>query len=258
MQTGAITNHIDVAQVALYTFWLFFAGLIWYLLRENKREGYPLESDRSPHVTVEGYPPTPKPKALIMPHVGPQVPRIAERDLTGLLRPSSNFPGAPMEPLGNPMKDGVGPASYAQRQDQPDLTFDGQLPKIVPLRVANGYYLAEEDPDPRGMDVVAADGIVAGKVVDCWVDRSETLVRYLEVAVQSVVGDRRVLVPMALCSINATRRIVMVVSVMAEHFADAPGLKNPDQVTLLEEDRISGYFAGGHMYATPARLGPLL
>lgn len=38
---GAITSYIDVAQVTLYVFWIFFAGLLFYLLRENKREGYP-------------------------------------------------------------------------------------------------------------------------------------------------------------------------------------------------------------------------
>ena len=47
MSTGAITPYIDVAQIALYAFWVFFAGLIYYLHREDKREGYPLESDRS-------------------------------------------------------------------------------------------------------------------------------------------------------------------------------------------------------------------
>ena len=40
MQTGAITGYIDVAQLVLYAFWFFFAGLIWYLRREDKREGY--------------------------------------------------------------------------------------------------------------------------------------------------------------------------------------------------------------------------
>ena len=29
MQTGAITSYIDVAQLALYAFWIFFAGLIF-------------------------------------------------------------------------------------------------------------------------------------------------------------------------------------------------------------------------------------
>ena len=38
----------------------------------------------------------------------------------------------------------------------------------------------------------------------------------------------------------------------------APGLKNPDQVTRLEEDKITGYFAGGHLYATPNRQEPLM
>ncbi|HKK51252.1 MAG TPA: photosynthetic reaction center subunit H, partial [Myxococcota bacterium] len=31
MPTGALTGYIDVAQVVLYVFWIFFAGLIFYL-----------------------------------------------------------------------------------------------------------------------------------------------------------------------------------------------------------------------------------
>jgi photosynthetic reaction center H subunit len=45
MGTGAITQYIDVAQLVLYLFWIFFAGLIYYLRRENQREGYPMETD---------------------------------------------------------------------------------------------------------------------------------------------------------------------------------------------------------------------
>ncbi len=33
---GAITSYIDVAQVVLYAFWIFFAGLIFYLRREDR------------------------------------------------------------------------------------------------------------------------------------------------------------------------------------------------------------------------------
>ena len=29
METGAITQYIDVAQIVLYMFWAFFAGLIY-------------------------------------------------------------------------------------------------------------------------------------------------------------------------------------------------------------------------------------
>ena len=44
---GAIGN-LDVAQIVLYAFWLFFFGLLFYLRREDRREGYPLESESEP------------------------------------------------------------------------------------------------------------------------------------------------------------------------------------------------------------------
>ena len=66
METGAITSYIDVAQVVLYAFWIFFAGLIYYLHQEDKREGYPLLSDRSDRVVVQGFPPIPAPKVFTL------------------------------------------------------------------------------------------------------------------------------------------------------------------------------------------------
>ncbi|RYI79497.1 MAG: photosynthetic reaction center subunit H, partial [Acetobacteraceae bacterium] len=118
--------------------------------------------------------------------------------------------------------------------------------------------IAEEDPNPVGFSVVTADGIVAGTIVDAWVDRSDMLIRYLEADAEGTAGTRRVVFPMFLATINARLRQVNVVSVMAHHFLDAPGLQNAETITLREEDRISGYFAGGHMYATPDRFGPVL
>ena len=38
MPKGAITGYIDVAQLALYAFFLFFGWLVFYLRREDKRE----------------------------------------------------------------------------------------------------------------------------------------------------------------------------------------------------------------------------
>jgi photosynthetic reaction center H subunit len=49
---------------------------------------------------------------------------------------------------------------------------------------------------------------------------------------------------------------VQVQSILGRQFADVPGLRNPDQITFREEDRISAYYAGGHLYAEPTRLGP--
>lgn len=61
-------RHLDGAQIVLYAFWLFFFGLIYYLRREDKREGYPLESERGP---VQGFPAVPETKVFIPPlHTG--------------------------------------------------------------------------------------------------------------------------------------------------------------------------------------------
>jgi photosynthetic reaction center H subunit len=255
MQTGAITQYIDVAQLVLYAFWIFFAGLIFYLRREDKREGYPLETDRTDgRVAVQGFPTIPRPKTFILPDGGTQVAPRAETPSPVRAEPIGGWPGAPLEPVGDPMADGVGPAAYAMRADTPDRTIDG-APKIVPLRVATEFTLEARDPDPRGMEVVAADGAVAGKVADVWVDRSETLARYLEV---EVAGGRRVLLPVNFARVNGNRRQVKVESILARHFANVPGTRNPDQVTVREEDRITAYYASGHLYAEPSRLGPWL
>jgi photosynthetic reaction center H subunit len=147
------------------------------------------------------------------------------------------------------MQDGVGPAAYADRADTPDLAFDDNQPKIVPLRAAPGWHIAHEDPDPRGKSVITLDGVVAGTVVDLWVDRSEYILRYVET---EIPGGRRVLVPIFLCTFT-DEGTARVISVTAAQFAAAPGIARPEQITLLEEDRISGYFGGGHFYATPER-----
>ena len=70
MTTGAITGYIDVAQLVLYVFWIFFIGLVIYLRREDKREGYPLEAEGSSRVRVVGFPDLPEPKTFVLPHGG--------------------------------------------------------------------------------------------------------------------------------------------------------------------------------------------
>jgi photosynthetic reaction center H subunit len=252
-------SYIDLAQLVLYAFWVFFAGLIYYLHRENKREGYPLESDRSdraPRVAVQGWPRIPEPKTYKLPHGGTAVAPNGRKDTREIkAAPVAGYPGAPLEPTGDPMVDGVGPAAWAQRADEPDRTYDGE-PKIVPLRVATDHALESRDPDPRGMPVFGADGKAGGTVRDVWVDRSECLIRYLEVETGSGGAARRVLLPLNFARVNADR--VLVKSITSAHFAKVPALRNPDTVTLLEEDRIMGFYGGGHLYATPQRAEPLI
>jgi photosynthetic reaction center H subunit len=50
---------------------------------------------------------------------------------------------------------------------------------------------------------------------------------------------------------------VVVDAVMGAHFAGVPGTRNPDLVTMLEEEKIMGYFGAGLLYAEPDRTEPL-
>ncbi|MGH6753165.1 MAG: photosynthetic reaction center subunit H, partial [Bradyrhizobium sp.] len=171
--------------------------------------------------------------------------------------PIAAWPGAPMGPTGNPMLDGVGPGSYADREDIPELTMD-DIPCIVPMRLAEGTYLESRDPDPRGMTVLGADSEAGGVVTDVWVDRAEALIRYLEVEVVTSGEPRRVLLPLPFAKIDGRRGKVRVNAILGSQFAAVPATKSLDQVTKLEEDRIVGYYGAGTLYATPARQEPLL
>ena len=254
LQSGS--GYIDVAQIVLYAFWLFFAGLVFYLHRENKREGYPLETERptGSRLIVRGFPEVPAGKTFLN-HDGQTftVPLYRNDRADAPVTPSAEWPGSPFLPVGDPMLGGVGPASYANRADVPEVGINGNR-IMLPLRLAIHHGLAKEGPQPIGMRVLGTDGAVAGTVVDAWIDEAESIVRYLEVD----TGARTVLLPMAMCRVRARAGVVKVASVTAAQFAGVPALKSPDEVTKLEEDKIAGYFAGGHLYATPARMGPLL
>ncbi|NBU27819.1 MAG: photosynthetic reaction center subunit H [Caulobacteraceae bacterium] len=259
MDSPYLFGDFDVAEFCLIAFFLFFAGLIFYLRREDRREGYPLENEVTGQLEpMGGLLFTASPKTFILPHGhGTRTyPNPENRDTRTLAaRRSAPMDGAPIEPTGNPMLDGIGPGGYAERPRYPDLTMEGQ-PKIVPLRVATNFHLSPEDPDPRGMIVVGADGHRAGVISDVWVDRSEVLIRYLEVEVAG--SGRKVLLPMTMAVVSGGRNQVSVNAILASQFAEVPALENPDQITLYEEERVMGYYGGGHLYATRDRQEPWL
>lgn len=258
MEDQVYNGGLDVAEWVLYAFFLFFFGLVAYLRREDRREGYPLEDDVSGrHEPLGGLFFTAQPKVFRLPNNGGTVTKPnAERD-TGELkaRRTAAWAGSPLEPEGDPLQAGVGPGAYAQRAKFPDVTLHG-APRIVPLRVAEDFYLDKGDPDPRGMPVIAADNAVAGVVSDVWIDRSEYIIRYLEVALPD--STKRVLVPMPMAVIERGRKRVKVDALLAAQFAGAPALASPDQITRDEEERVSAYVGAGTLYASPARAEPWL
>jgi photosynthetic reaction center H subunit len=250
---GDITGYVDLPQILLYVFWIFFAALIYYLCRESHREGYPMESDGLDRAVVKGFP-VPPPKTFIM-EGGKKVvvPDMKKGEPPRAFKSAGASPGSPIDPTGNPMLDGVGAGAYAIRADHPDHNPEGHA-KIVPLRTAKAYGVASADWDPRGLPVFAGDDKHAGVVRDLWVDTSEMMFRYLEVEVPSPTGARRVLLPVPFARIR--RNKVEVNSIYAHHFAQVPGLKNPDVVTMFEEERISAFYGGGTLYADKKRSEP--
>lgn len=178
--------------------------------------------------------------------------------MSDAIRPVNPHPGAAAVPTGNPMKDGVGAAAWAHRADRPDLTLEGE-PKIQPMSVLVGWEIHPRDPNPMGAPVIAADGVTVGTVDDVWVDRSEPCIRYLSVKLAAGAGS--VLLPMGYAKVRKSFKGVLSIHVkalMAAHFAEVPRPTLPDRVTLLEEDKIVAWYAGGYRYAHPSRLEPLL
>lgn len=258
MPVGAITQYIDVAQLTILAFWAFFFTLVFWIRREDKREGYPAESQRTRTTKMmQGFPPMPKPKTFILPHTGEKVVKPGpDKNPQPKLNaaPIAPFPGAPLAPIGDPMLAGVGPGSYSLRSETPDLCHTG-VPRIVPMRVAKHFKVVDRDPNPIGMPVIGCDGKQGAVVKEIWVDRSEPAIRYLEL---EATGGKRTMVPMTMCTVKGKKRIVEVPAITGAQFANAPGLKNWDQITLAEEDRVCAYYGGGTLYATPDRAEPFL
>jgi photosynthetic reaction center H subunit len=253
MQTvGNITGYIDLAQILLYVFWVFFAGLIWYLVAEGHREGYPMESSSSGRAVVKGFP-IPAPKTFLLEGGrSVTVPDLTRKEPAYNAVATSPSSGLPIEPKGDAMTAAVGPGAYTLREDVPERTTHG-VPLIQPLRIASDYTVAAQDVDPRGLPVMGGDGKQGGTVKDIWIDSAEMMFRYLEV---EVTGGRTVLLPMPFSLIR--RNQVEVHAVYARHFAGVPALRNPNEVTKLEEEKISAYYGGGTMYADASRSEPLI
>lgn len=251
-----IIGNVDLAQVTLYLFWLFFFGLIIWIQRENMREGFPLESEVTGKDAGASPYGMPSPKTYRLPHGKGEIVRpdpaweesVKRTDLA--MRRTAHFSGSPYEPTGDPLADGVGPAAYALRADEVDSTHDGRV-LITPMRAAPEFSVASNSRNLVGFEVRGADGKAGGTVADLWVDRGEHLVRYLEIALPD--GTSRI-IPFPLCVVSWWSDTVKVHALKSTQFAGVPTTRHPEQITRLEEDRISAYWCGGKLYADRDRL----
>jgi photosynthetic reaction center H subunit len=253
-----LSDHIDLALVVLYLFWIFFFGPVFYLNRESTREGFPAVSEATGRPMTDSILGLPEPKRFRLrdaedtfaPHPEDYTDPEHAREVAG-------FGGAPLAPTGDPMKAEFGPGAWAPRADRVLMTYHGE-PKISPLRAMPEFEVVKADRDPRGLPVVAGDGKVVGEVSDVWIDREEQLIRYLEVEGGALVPMTLARVGGRLAKFGVWKPEVKVKSLMADQFAGIPGRKDADTVTLLEEDKITAYFGAGTFYATQERSDPLI
>lgn len=256
MDDMTIVGTYDVAELVFYAFVLFFLGLMVYLRREDRREGYPLEDEVTGRVdTPGGVLSAASPKSFHMPFgrgiVTTPTKGREKVDVAGAR--TFRSPGAPYYPTGNPLVDGIGPAAWADRAKHTDLDGEGRN-RIVPIGAVDHIAIHARDHDPRGMSVIGADGAVAGTVSDIWVDRAEHVIRYLEVD----TGAKKVLAPMAMSKVKGRAKQVVIDAINAVDFAAAPVPGTAGQITFYEEERIVAYFGGGYLYANSARQEPLI
>ncbi len=271
-EVGALTSYLDVAQVVLYVFWIFFLLLVLYLNRESKREGYPLRGGKNGDQPVDLLLGVPKPKTYKLYHGGEvQLPSGKSDDHRELAARGGRVDGDPIIPTEDCLTHGVGAAAWTERENVPDQLLDGS-PKIRPMSsLPDTYFVADHSIDPRGLTVYTCEGTAVGTVDDIWLDCMEMMPRYYTVSLNS--GGSR-LVPVMLSTIRKSsmaptegdlmtrltvrQRYVDIASLYAHQMHDVPQLANPDQITLREEDQISAYFGGGQLHASPDRAEPLI
>lgn len=240
---------LDGAMICVILFALFFAGLVFHLRREDKREGYPATAAAGSRRggLARNILPMPMDKTFRRPHGrapeetprrGPRRKRIEE--------PEPRLIGRPTRPLLDGLAEGIGPAAWQDRHDEADLAVNGE-PKIISMRRNPEYHVAPGDPDPRGWKVEGSDEKPAGEIVDLWFNRAEFFLRYLEVRPEGA-PDRTVLLPVFFCNVKARERKVVMRSMPAARIAEAPGRRRKDRITLLEEDKVNAFFAGGWFY----------
>ena len=247
MPIGSITYHIDFAETALVLFALGFLGIVVFLRRLDKREGYPMKASPFDPQPLLGSPLPLDPKTYLLNEGGTTVaPHHYAQPPTAVV-PLYGFGGTPLSPVGNPLLAALGPGAWVMRRNEPMLTEKGEL-MLQPLRKLEEWSVEQGEADPRGMAVFDRRYLEIGTVHDVWVDQSIKILRLLEVELRPGLAAGRVLVPIFHTVIHEKAREVRVTALEAHQFADLPMPARPDEITAREDERLNAYFAAGYFY----------
>jgi photosynthetic reaction center H subunit len=100
------------------------------------------------------------------------------------------------------------------------------MDRVVPMDQLDDFKVAGDCPDPRGWDVIGADGEKVGEVDEMLVDTQAMSVRYLDVCVDAKLSgsgrDRHVLVPIGRAELDAGSDCVHLHGLSAAEAARLP------------------------------------
>ena len=255
---GQISNQLDIPTLASWAFVLFFVGLVFWLQRQSKREGYPLRASPFTAELMDGFPPPPvQPLTYILNEGGTtEAPHYYEQAPTSA-KPMHFFDGTPFLPLGNPLLAGIGPGSWVMKRDEPARTEEGHL-ALQPLRALPGWSIQKVDSDPRGMTVYDWRWAEVGRVCDVWIDRGSKIITLFEVEMNADIHAGRVLVPIFHTVIREKTRRIRVTALWAHQFADVPMPAAAEIITGPEEERLNAYYSAGRFYRGDPTIAPAL
>ena len=105
-----------------------------------------------------------------------------------------------------------------------------QAGMMKPLGDLDNFAIAKNIPDPRGWDVMTADGSKIGKVHELIVDTGALRTRYIDVSLDrkalNLEKDRDVLIPIGDAQLDSSADEVVVSRLTAKQLVDLPEFKH--------------------------------
>lgn len=126
------------------------------------------------------------------------------------------------------------------------------LDRVVPMDDLDDFRVAGDAPDPRGWEVVAADGRRIGEVDELLVDTGAMKVRYLDVDVDDEVSaepDRHVLVPIGYARLDRDHDRVIVDQLSSADLRAIPAYRHGPITRDFETSVRDGW--RGHVESRP-------
>jgi len=119
-------------------------------------------------------------------------------------------------------------------------------PRIVPMGDAD-LEVADDNPDVRGWDVMAADGRRLGEVEELLVDQEAMKVRYLDVDVDKELraddNEKHVLIPIGYAVLNRDEKRISVNEISSDQVRGAPAYSG--RIDPQYESTLNAYYGAG-------------